>query len=52
MEVPRWRNRGTNNRYHMSVAAVAFATVAKAVVAGCMAAVMVMEEVDDKEAGE
>ena len=49
MEAPSWRHTGINNEYHNSVAAVLVAAVTKVVVAGCVSAVTVMEEVDDME---
>ena len=34
MEAPRWMHRGTNNRYHKSVAEVVVVAVSEAVVSG------------------
>ena len=51
MEAPSWRQIVTNDGYHNSVASSVVTAVAKTVVAGCVAAVPVPEEVDDMEEG-
>ena len=52
MEAPSWRHRGTNGRYQKSVVAVVVAPVSKAMVDRCVAAVTVIEKVDNTAEGE
>ena len=52
MEAPSLRHIGTNDRYHKSVGAVVVAAVAKAMLAGCVVVVTVLEEVNETEEGE
>ena len=52
IEAPIWRHRGTNDGYHKSVTVVVVTAVANDVVAGCMAAVTVPEEMDKTEEDE
>ena len=52
IDAPRWSHRGNNIGYKNSFAAVVVVLVAKAVVAGYMAAVMVPEDMEDMEEGE
>ena len=52
MAAPRWRHIGKNVGYRRSVAAVEVEAVVKAVVAGCVTAVKLVEEVDNTEEAE